>query len=266
MDFNQLYIYERGRQNAQSILFLHASGSSSRMWEKHIAVFESDFHCIAVDLPGHGNSKQTEWTTIDEVADTIAEIIKNKSLGKIHIVGLSLGGSLILKLLEKHPTLIDKAIIDGASAVPIKGTWLIVAMAYLGSFFIKTKMAAALMSKMMAEGGVSEENSQLFIEDLSKTSPKSFRKAMIQACLLKLDLKNIHFENPMFLVSGEKESETMHDSHRILAQKNAHSRCAYYPNQNHAWVFSDFDTHIQMVKCFLQEDIFPDKLQMINLE
>lgn len=264
MKNTELYIYESGIQNPQSILFLHTSGASSKMWKKHIALFEDKFHCIAIDLPGHGNSRQTEWATFEKVADIIAEIIKSKSHGKVHAVGISLGGSLILKMLEKYPYLIDKAVIDGASAIPINGTWAIVAMVYLGSFFIKTKIVANLMTKMMTKSGVSEENSRLFIEDLSKTSPKSFRKAMIQACLLKLDLNNICFENPVFLVSGEKESKTMHDSHRILAQKNAHSRCAYYPNQNHAWIFSDFDTHIQMVKYFLQEDVFPDKLQMMN--
>lgn len=109
---NQLFIEESGKQNAESILFLHASGSSSRMWRHHLAVLENDFHCIALDLPGHGASRDTEWTNFDDVAEMIVDIIQNKAHGKPHLVGLSLGGCLILKLLEKHSDLIGKVIVD----------------------------------------------------------------------------------------------------------------------------------------------------------
>lgn len=262
MDAQNIYIYESGKQNPQSILFLHASGASSKMWKRYIPAFENRFHCIAIDLPGHGNSRETRWTNIDQVTDVIAEIIKTKSHGKPHIIGISLGGSLILKLLEKHATLISKVIVDGASAVPIKGTWAIVTAVYLGSFFLKTKMIAKIMKKMMMQSGVSEEDSCLFVEDMQNTDAKSFRKAMIQACLLKLDLEKIHFENPTCWVSGGKESETMHHSHSVLAQKNTHSYCLCYPNKAHAWIFTDFTTHIQLVKFFLEGDLFPEKLQM----
>lgn len=148
-----LFIDERGKQNLKSIIFLHASGSSSQMWRHHVAVLEQDFHCILVDLPGHGASHNIEWTNFDDVVEMIVAIINSKAHGKPHLVGLSLGGSLILKLLEKHSSLIDRVIVDGASPQPIKGYRKIIAIVYLMSFLKNTKFVANLLTKMMQEDG-----------------------------------------------------------------------------------------------------------------
>ena len=255
---NQLFIEESGKQNAESILFLHASGSSSRMWRHHLAALENDFHCIALDLPGHGASRDTEWTNFDDVAEMIVEIIQNKAHGKPHLVGLSLGGCLILKLLEKHSDLIGKVIVDGASNEPIKGYYLVITMVYLMSLLKNTKLIADAMIRMMQKDGVLKKEYQLFVADLQRTSRRSFCRAMSQANLLKVDAS---FNNQAFFVSGEKESTTIHESHQILSQKNTHSGCAYYPDKGHAWLFSDVATHIQLLRYFLQDAVFPEKLK-----
>lgn len=148
-----LFIDERGQQNPKSIIFLHASGSSSRMWWHHVAALEQDFHCILVDLPGNGASHNIEWTNFDDVVEMIVAVIKSKAHGKPHLVGLSLGGSLILKLLEKHSSLIDRVIVDGASPQPIKGYRKIIAIVYLMSFLKNTKFVANFLTKMMQEDG-----------------------------------------------------------------------------------------------------------------
>ncbi len=72
---------------------------------------------------------------------------------------------------------------------------------------------------------------------------------------------DINLSNPAFFVSGGKEAETIHDWHRMLAQKNARSEWAYYPDKGHAWLFSDVDTHIQLLRYFFQNAAFPEKLK-----
>ena len=72
---------------------------------------------------------------------------------------------------------------------------------------------------------------------------------------------DINLSNPAFFVSGGKEAETIHDWHSRLAHKNARSEWAYYPDKGHAWLFSDVDTHIQLLRYFFQNDAFPEKLK-----
>ncbi|MBF1701250.1 MAG: hypothetical protein HXO93_10780 [Streptococcus sanguinis] len=72
---------------------------------------------------------------------------------------------------------------------------------------------------------------------------------------------DINLSNPAFFVSGGKEAATIHDWHRMLAQKNAMSEWAYYPDKGHACLFSDVDTHIQLLRYFFQNAAFPEKLK-----
>ena len=204
IEAKNLYVYESGKQHDKTIVFLHGSGSNSNMWLKHIAALDDTFHCIAPDFPGHGKSNHVEWTDLDEVADVVAELIKTKCHGKVHVAGLSLGGSLIYKLLDKYPELIDKAIIDGASAIPIKGSSFVIFGVHLTSPFLKTNMMMKIMAKSI---GIPDSEYADFKNDIRMVSKKSFRKAMSQANRLKVDLNNCTFNSPIFFVSGETESE-----------------------------------------------------------
>lgn len=258
IEAKDLYVYESGKQHAQTIVFLHGSGSNSNMWLKHIAVLDSSFHCLAPDFPGHGKSNHIEWTNLDEVADAIAELIKAKAHGKVHVVGLSLGGSVIYKLLDRYPDLIDKAIIDGASAVPIKGSSLVIFGVTITSPFLKTNLMMKIMAKSLE---LPHEEYVAFKEDIQMVSRQSFRRAMSQANRLKIDVENCSFNSPTFFVSGETESETMHSTHRALSMKLPESQCAWYPSKGHAWMVSDVNTHIQLVKYWLLNDVFPVNLR-----
>lgn len=128
------------------------------MWAHHIAELKNDFHCIAVDLSGHGSSRDIGRTNFNDVTEMIADIIKNRAHGKPHLVGLSLGGSLVLKLLEKHADLFDIAIVDGACHHPIKGYRKVITGVYIMSLLKNTKLMGNLMAKMMQKDGVPEES------------------------------------------------------------------------------------------------------------
>ncbi len=114
------------------------------------------------------------------------------------------------------------------------------------------------MTKMMQDDGVAEEDCRGFIDDLQRASRTSFRRAMLQANLLRI---TANFDNPVFFVSGGKESKSIHESHKELVRKNRLSDRAYYPNKGHAWLFSDIDTHIQLLRYFFQDGAFPDNLK-----
>ena len=53
-----------------------------------MAELRHDFHGLLVDLPGHGNSRDIEWTNFDDVAEIVADAIKDRTRGKPHLVVL----------------------------------------------------------------------------------------------------------------------------------------------------------------------------------
>jgi pimeloyl-ACP methyl ester carboxylesterase len=84
---------------------LHSSADSN--WKK-IGVMEDlakDHRVIALDLPGHGMSDKPEKEDaygLQMMEDVIA-VMDHLKVKKAHIVGYSLGGMIVVKLLATHP-------------------------------------------------------------------------------------------------------------------------------------------------------------------
>ncbi len=58
-----MYFTEQGSPNAPSILFLHGTGVGGWMWQDNVRDLK-EYHCILVDLPGHGRSNDREWVSL----------------------------------------------------------------------------------------------------------------------------------------------------------------------------------------------------------
>lgn len=77
--------------SGQTVLFLHGGGLSAHTWSRVCAQINGRYHCLAVDLRGHGDSDwQSSYYIEDHVSD-ISEVVSH--LDKpVHLVGMSLGG------------------------------------------------------------------------------------------------------------------------------------------------------------------------------
>ena len=93
----ELYIKETGKNNDETIIFLHGGGIAGWMWDKQVEAFQ-DYHCIIPDLPEHGKSIEVKPFTMQSAADMIIDIIKNQSHKKKRI---SLEFLLELKLSSR---------------------------------------------------------------------------------------------------------------------------------------------------------------------
>ncbi len=87
---------ESGKGNRRHILFIHGLGSSADRWLDIPSVLSVNFHTVALDLPGFGESdKPATWDyAIESFRETIVEFINKVVIndGKTSIVGHSLGG------------------------------------------------------------------------------------------------------------------------------------------------------------------------------
>lgn len=89
--------------SGQKLLLIHGFLEDSSMWD-HLNL-ESQFDCLRVDLPGHGQSD--EWprsqANLEWVTDCILQSVQSAGFEDFHILGHSLGGYLMLHLAAHFP-------------------------------------------------------------------------------------------------------------------------------------------------------------------
>src|SRR3954454_19509371 len=114
-----LYVSESGTPGAPTIVFMHGAGLSGWMWQAQIDTLQ-DFHCLNIDLPGHGKSNHIPWISMADTANQVAALIRERATNqKASVVGLSLGAYATTALLAEHSVCVDRAIISGMTAFPL---------------------------------------------------------------------------------------------------------------------------------------------------
>jgi len=87
------------------VLLLHGLGSCAADWAWQIPLLEPAFRVIAVDLPGHGASPvPPSGMTIEDMADDVAALAAEVAGAPAHVVGLSLGACVALRVALQAPS------------------------------------------------------------------------------------------------------------------------------------------------------------------
>jgi pimeloyl-ACP methyl ester carboxylesterase len=63
-----LYLREAGPADAPALVFLHGLWLSSAMWQPQIERLSHDYHCLAPDLPEHGQSTDIGLLTLENTS------------------------------------------------------------------------------------------------------------------------------------------------------------------------------------------------------
>jgi pimeloyl-ACP methyl ester carboxylesterase len=114
-----------GRQNAgprdqrATIVFLHGTRLTGASWVPQLADLGEEFHCLAPDLPGHGQAA-SEAFTLASAAERVADLIASQAHGgRAILVGLSLGGYVAMDVAARWPDRVRGLVISGATAEPV---------------------------------------------------------------------------------------------------------------------------------------------------
>ena len=118
--YNDLAYEEIGKENIETILFLHTKLLDKWIWKRQKENYNeyfNGFHCIFLDLPNHGESKTDEDFSIksasDEISHFIKDLVEEKQIEKINIVALGIGGSIAIEIINNEPQIIDNLILSG---------------------------------------------------------------------------------------------------------------------------------------------------------
>lgn len=101
---NELFVYAAGNENNKSIIFVHGFPYDHTMWKTQIEEFSKNYYCIAYDIRGLGQSPAGNGQfTMESFVDDLEKIVDELKLNKPILCGLSMGGYISLRALERMP-------------------------------------------------------------------------------------------------------------------------------------------------------------------
>jgi len=117
----KLHYLDWGNEEKPLLLLVHGGRDHARSWDWVAADLRRDFHVIAPDLRGHGDSAWAVgsiYSLIDYVLD-VAQLLKVVDRFPVTIVGHSLGGSISLHYTGIYPERVAKVVaIEGLGPSP----------------------------------------------------------------------------------------------------------------------------------------------------
>ncbi len=108
----KIKLYKDGNKKNPTILFLHGFPFDHRMWNSQIEFLKNKFYCLSYDiLEKWEASKKAEPIPFEFLVDDLFYILEKEKLDKLVVCGLSLGGYIILRALERKPEVFSKIIL-----------------------------------------------------------------------------------------------------------------------------------------------------------
>lgn len=104
-----------GRSEAPTLMLIPGLGVSYEIFTPLIQLLGERFCVVAVEVDGFILGKQTSFTSIDDQATQIIEYVKRTHSGRLCCAyGLSLGGKVLSRILERNEIEVAHAIMDAA--------------------------------------------------------------------------------------------------------------------------------------------------------
>ena len=96
-------------------IFLHGNTASSKMFERLLPLYQTNFRAIMIDFLGNGQSDRVKGVSSDlwyeEALQTIA-LVEHLGCAQVNLVGTSGGAWVAINAALEHPELINKVIAD----------------------------------------------------------------------------------------------------------------------------------------------------------
>lgn len=252
-----LHVTESGTPGAPSIVFLHGMGTSGWMWDEQVRHLQ-DFHCLNVDLPGHGKSNHIEWKSLADTADAVADTIRARATNqRAHIVGLSLGAYVTFPLLARHTSVVESAVLSGVTTGPMPRGKMMLTLARVMSLMLKNPLFIRFNARMLH---IPDDVYDVYAEGLRAMSRQALLRVYEELIDLQLPERLKTNSVPTLIVAGEMEMQAVRDAVSTLASTLPNAEGRIVPGVHHGWNGEAPELFNAMVRAWISRTPLPDEL------
>ena len=253
-----LYIKETGKNNDETLLFLHGDGIAGWMWNKQVKSF-NDYHCIVVDLPGHGKSSEIKQLTVENTAEMIINLIQDQAHGKkAHLIGISMGAQVIVQILSTAPEVVDHALISGTlvrTTPPTKN--FLKLLNHLIEIYTPVKNNPLFIKSYIRSYNIPKNLFNKFKESTYNIKQDSLDKIIRENMLFKMPegLGNVNV--PVLVMIGEKDYRIINESAKKLINVLPNSKRAIALRVGHIWNMENPELFNKVLRAWINDESLP---------
>jgi pimeloyl-ACP methyl ester carboxylesterase len=218
----RIHYLDPNPEGKKAVLLLHGLGADSESWPWQLSAL-ADAGCrpLALDLPGFGRSPAYpgRWS-IAKTANAVVNYAGELGISQFDVVGISMGGTVALKMALDFPERIDRLILINTFARLKPGTPG-QALYFLRRFLlIKTgsrRHQAGFVADRIFPGESQKELRGLLKNKIMETDGRVYQQAMLSLGLFRAEKRLSEIQMPTLVISGEKDTTVALESQKKLA-------------------------------------------------
>src|SRR3954453_835234 len=115
VEVNGINLYYETHGTGRPLVLLHGGLGSGEMFGPVLSDFAADHQVILPDLQAHGRTADIERPLeTSTMADDVAALIDHLGLGRVDVVGYSLGGGVAMQVAFRHPGKVRRLVATSA--------------------------------------------------------------------------------------------------------------------------------------------------------
>ena len=127
-----------GNDNKPTLLLLPGLGVSHEIFLPLVELLKGQFLIITADIDGFLLGKPSRFTSVDDLAVQTIRYVQEHFNGRLDVAyGLSLGGKILSRMLERNEIVVSHAIMDAAPLLPLP-KWTVGPLRYYQAFNVWT--------------------------------------------------------------------------------------------------------------------------------
>jgi 3-oxoadipate enol-lactonase len=205
------------------LVLLHSFAADSALWQPQVRALSQRYRVITVDLRGFGSSGATDGTAVgvDQYADDVAALLGGMGIGNAVVGGISLGGYVVLSLVQRHRQLLRAVILAntraGADDEPTKASRADLARTLL---LRGSPAVVEFYGDKLFGPGMNEFTRQMVRDMMLRQSPQGMASALLgmaqrpdRAAILE------QIALPALIVSGTSDNLILSSESRFMHQR-----------------------------------------------
>ena len=225
-----------GKEGAPSLMLIPGLGVSYEIFLPLVELLKGKFRIIAVQVDGFTLGEQTRFTSVDDQAAQTITFIRDRFDGHLDgAYGLSLGGKILSRILERNEVTIDHAILDAAPLLPLP-KWLVGPLRYYQSYNVWTCYHWTGFWRRVFHSHYFD----VLLDECRKTFPYGGRRAVLDGykSVYTNKLESIHGADIHFWY-GTKEAFVAKPQVEHLQKIYPALRVEVFPKSNHGQLLVD---------------------------